>query len=296
MEQISNCKKNIRFAIAVIFYNPDSAVLKRVEKYSERFEKCLIVDNSDIDKLSSVDMNSNIEYRWMGENKGLSIALEYAYKWAYKNQVHYLLTMDQDTEYLDSEIMKMMIFIQNNPGAAIYCANWRKIYWNRKMTEEKFGPLFLSTNEVREVKFSMTSGSWTDVNKVMEILPLENYFIGYVDTDISFQLKSKGYRIICVGNSLIKQQIGNKVVGSHINMFFRKVLHTKERYYYMSRNNLYLTEKYAYNKIIKLFLRKNRVRLFLNILFFETDKLEKYRYWLKGKNGYKKKELGILDI
>lgn len=285
----------MKFAIAVIFFNPDVHVFQRMERYSEWFEKCLVVDNTPDDDHCKVYLNSRIEYKWMEGNKGLSVALEYAFRWAYENEVQYLLTMDQDTEYPDTEIEKMMVYIQTNPGAAIYCTNWRKIYWNREMTQKKMGPLAIDPKETKEVEASMTSGSWMDVKKAVEILPLENYFIGYVDTDISFQLRCKGLKIICVGDSVINQQIGGKVIGGRLNMLFRKILHTKERYYYMSRNNLYLAEKYAGYKKIRNILWKNRVRILFNLLFFEDGRVEKYKYWTMGKCAFRKREMGAID-
>lgn len=283
----------MKFAIAIIFFNPDNDAINRAEKYADQFEAMLIVDNTHSHDMSMRYANSRIEYKWMGGNKGISVALEYSFRWAHDHHVQYLLTLDQDTVYLRSEVAKMKEYILTHPGKGdIYCANWRKIYWDRHYQKKKLGPMAIPRDEVREVYCAMTSGSWMDVEKAMEILPLENYFVSYVDRDISLQFKKKGYKILSIGNSVLYQQIGGKVIGSRVNLILKKLVHTKERYYYMSRNNLYLVEKYADDEKVRLMLIKDRIRILFNLIFLEENKIQKYKYWIKGKEAYTNGQMG----
>lgn len=283
------------FAVTIIFFHPDKNAVRRVGKFVNAFEKILIVDNTPNHDLSYLYEDSKIEYKWMKENKGLSVALEYAIRWASEFNVDYLLTMDQDSSYPMSEIKKMKAYIQDHPGAAIYSANWRKIYWDKKFEKRKAGSLSIPRSQVIETNFSMTSGSWMDVDKARKVLPLENYFISYVDMDISIQLRRMGYKILRIGNSVLCQQVGGKVVGNKINVIFKKLIHAKERYYYMSRNGLFLLEKYGDDKETHRMLCKDRARILFNLIFMEEDRLEKIKYWILGKSAYQEGKLGAYD-
>ncbi len=284
----------MKFAIAIVFYEPEDDAFKRIERYVTQFNKCLILDNSSKSNEDRIAYIDGVEYKWLKSNMGLSIALEQAFRWGYENEVDYLLTMDQDTDYYEADINNMKHFITEHPGFAVYCANWSKIYWSRELKEKIIGKMFIPKNETKKVINCMTSGSWMQVSAVMEILPLKNLFIGYVDTDISYKLYQKGRTMICVGNSYMEQQIGKKVHGIPINMLLRKILNSKERYYYMSRNNLYLQKMYKKDMILKKDLVINRTRIFLNILIFENEKLEKLRYWIKGIKDFKKNKYGAI--
>lgn len=284
----------IKFAIAIVFYEPDETVVRRMERYSSQFEKCLILDNSSKSNKSRVAHIANVDYCWFKGNVGLSIALEQAYRWGYKNEIDYLLTMDQDTEYSETDIKNMKLFITEHLGYAIYCTNWSKMYWDKKLKKIKISKTAIPQNETKRVINCMTSGSWAEIKTIMEILPLQNLFIGYVDTDISYRLYQKGHAMICIGNSCIEQQIGKKVKGTFLNMLLKKILHSKERYYYMSRNNLYLQKKFKDDRKLIKSLVLNRVRIFLNIIIFEDKKLEKLQYWMMGIKAYKENKYGAM--
>ncbi|OYO84916.1 hypothetical protein CG709_14670, partial [Lachnotalea glycerini] len=143
----------------------------------------------------------------MKENKDISKTLNYAFKWAYKEEIDFLLTMDQDSEYPNEEIEKLLHYIETyyEENVGIYSANYKKIYYNVKKDMMMCSNLSLKWDEVKDVKFCMTSGSFVNINAVQRALPLDNYFVSYVDVDLSMWFLENGYKLKRVGNSVFQQ-------------------------------------------------------------------------------------------
>lgn len=285
--------------MAIIFYCPTEEAFERVEKYSKEFDNILIVDNSEYTeenkrKLSKYDV---VTYHSMGGNQGMSNALSYAYMWAIECNIDYLLTMDQDTNYQNHEISKMKQFIEEKADSsiAIYSANYAKCY--KSDNEMIYGNTNIKGDEVKSVLFSMTSGSYMNVEFLKSIIPLDDWFIGFVDYDVCASIKQKfpETKFVRYGNSVMYQEVGELVKGNMFNRLFQVVHLSDIRYYYMSRNIKYFCEKYRLNKKYIRIAKLQLFRIYINILF-EKNRCKKISCIIKGKEAYKNKELGIALI
>lgn len=279
------------YAVVVILYNPDEFVIKRIETYCKFFSCVWVVDNSEIPVYASkLKSNKKIIYQSQGRNTGITGALNYAFFEAKKRDIDYLLTMDQDTEYEADQIENMIKAIETYPKGinGIYCCNYRKMYQKVNGQGIEYDKWRIGINEKIIVTNAMTSGSFYDVSIVYTFLPLNNLFIGYVDDDIAYAMKKRGYNILMVGNSCMSQQVGKRVKGTSINKLFHKVILSSQRYYYMGRNSRYLLEKYKDDPNISRSIRKSRTRNIINLLFCEENKLIKLREWNRGNKEFQK--------
>ena len=100
-------------------------------------------------------------------------------------------------------------------------------------------------------------------------------FIGYVDHEICFNVLSNNKKIKMIGDVIFNQEVGDIVRSNIYNRLFHVVRHKDIRYQYMFRNNLFLTNRFKTNAHIKRKLRRDRVRLIINILVGEKKKLKK---------------------
>ena len=152
----------MKFAIAVILYNPDQKALDKLYKYSE-ITDVLVFDNSEnyevdhdiksISKLYTHDYNGNV---------GMTGALKTIFDYG-RDRYDYILTMDQDTEFSNESIHQMIEYVKQDEersSVGIYCPNNRKIY-NGK-TGEVFGKMHIPESKIKDVHFSMTSCSFVN--------------------------------------------------------------------------------------------------------------------------------------
>lgn len=283
----------MKFGIFVLLYNPEvEQVVRRLSNYNKIFDTMLIVDNSqDKPDERMAEILKKVDYHAMGENKGISKALEYAFEWAEKEKIDYLLTMDQDSEYPKQEIEKMIDFIENtaNEKVGIYAANYRKLYFDNIKGVMTAGKLAIEREDVKTVKACMTSGSFVNVKAVQKALPLDDYFVAYVDIDLSAWFLRNGYELKLVGNSVFEQQVGNPVTASKYNIFFRILHHTEKRYYFITRNNFYFRNKYKEHSVFAL---KRLIRVYINILLGEENKIAKAKSGYLGYLHYKQGIMG----
>lgn len=289
----------MKFSIGVIVYNPDASVVSRLKKYRELTKNIYIFDNTEVINPYCQEIENEFEnYISFKKNLGMSMALNYLFDCSFKKDDDYMLTMDQDSDFSNEDILNMLDVINQNTNSKIvmFCPNYRKIYESKYKDEPNFGKYSIDNDTVKEVNFSMTSGSFCNVKELKKYFPLENLFIGFVDNDLCFEIISDEKKILMVGNIKFSQRVGSPVSGSAFNKFFRVVYQNEERYYYMTRNNLILQKKYKKNIKIKLLLVVSLLRIHINILIGEKQKLLKIKSCLKGYTDYKKEILGPIQV
>lgn len=287
----------IKFGVGVIVYNPDDSVFERLMEYAKITKYLIIFDNSD--KINSVSekISSNFSsYYFHIDNIGMSGALNKIFKVSIELGLDILLTMDQDSDFSNDSILRTLKIMRNKiePDVAIYCPNYRKIYLDETSGEEVQSKCKIDRNRIVTVDYAMTSGSFYRVETLGQLLPLDNLFIGYVDQDICYSLRIKQYTIKMIGEVIFDQRVGEKVSNSFINRIFRTIYQGKERYFYMFRNNLYLQNKYKDHREIKSSLIKNLIRISINLLLFEKNKLKKIKYSIYGVRASNREEMGKL--
>lgn len=275
----------IKFGVMVVLYHPDQKAMRNIERYGKLFSSIFVYDNTPGSCTKDrYTFQEPVTYDANGKNDGMSAALTKGFQWAKDMHLDFLLTMDQDSEFANSEIAAMMDEIQNNPqrDIAIYCPNYRKIYSNKRTGASVCTPPKLRTSQIKDIEACMTSGSFVDVAKMQECLPLDNLFIGMVDYDICYMLRLKGYKIRMVGKAILSQQVGAVVSNGWFSRMLHKIVLSEKRYYYMGRNLTYLMRKYkGCNKILGQ-LGRIKWRILLNLILCEEHKRFKYRYWIKG--------------
>ncbi|MBO0437907.1 glycosyltransferase [Vagococcus fluvialis] len=284
----------MKFGIGVILYNPDEFVLDRLIEYSSITETIYIYDNTEgknifSEKISQLFSN----YFSFNKNLGMSEALNKIFESSIEDNLDYVLTMDQDSDFSKESINNMLTFIKanSNDSVSIYCPNYRKIYLGSDGSDH-FGKYAIPLTENKSVNFSMTSGSFCKIDEIKTVLPLKDLFIGYVDNDLCFEMLSNNKQILMVGNIGFSQRVGSPVKATLLNKFFRVVHQNELRYYYMTRNNFELQKKYKDSPKIRKQLVKNLIRIYINILIGERNKIKKIKASHEGYVDYKNGELG----
>lgn len=285
----------MKFGIGVILYNPDIAVIDRLKEYNDLTNNLIIFDNSVSTNEISEEISDNFKYYHRNSsNVGMSGALNYIFNKAMELELDILLSMDQDSDFLNVKIKSMLNIMSKDVSdeVAIYCPNYRKLYTDVKSGVEVKSNLKINSNVNKNVNSCMTSGSFYRMKMLKNIGKLDNLFIGYVDQDICYNLISKGYKIQMIGGISFNQRVGKPVESNFKNRLLRVIRHTNDRYYYMIRNNLYLQKKYMNNREITSELRRGMLRILLNIVIGEKEKNEKIKACIKGRRDFKNNTMG----
>ena len=266
----------------VIWYNPTIEDKKNIDSYIKYLDKLLIIDNSP--KENTYQSNKKIDYIFNNENLGISAALNKAAKIAIKDNIDFLLTMDQDT-ILNKECFDMFNNVVKNEDISkiAIITPWHKTKLDvKKPTEKVDHPLDV-----------MTSGNFVNL-KILNKLGYfdENLFIDGVDIEYCLRLNSNGYKIYRDNTVEIDHNLGDIKYHKFLGKKLLSHNHNYLRQYYMARNYRYIYKKYVNiypdfcKKLIKL-----KQNVFV-IMFYEKDKVRKLKYMFKGIKHAKKNITG----
>ena len=122
----------IKLAACVVLYNPDDTIFENILTYGNYVDKLIVIDNSLkknnflIDKLNEV-FESKLIYINNNDNLGIATALNQACDKAIELQFKWILTMDQDSSFVNfSHYKKCLEKVQNVNNVALLAANTDK--------------------------------------------------------------------------------------------------------------------------------------------------------------------------
>ena len=280
----------IKLAACVVLYNPDDTIFENILTYGNYVDKLIVIDNSLkknnflIDKLSEV-FESKLIYINNNDNLGIATALNQACDKAIELQFKWILTMDQDSSFINFDHYKKCLEkVQNVNNVALLAANTDKEgYSNFDINE-------CSCN-YREDKFSViTSANIVNLEYFEEIGRFnDKLFIDMVDYDYCLRINIKKFRIFYFPDVFVEHKLGE--VHLRTNIFTRKkkykTEHNAQRAYYIARNSLYLSKNYG-----KYFPKEFGMLHILNIVFIH-DVTKILLYEIDKRNKLKAKFIGL---
>ncbi|OCW95446.1 hypothetical protein A9168_01945 [Macellibacteroides sp. HH-ZS] len=261
----------MKLAAVVITYYPDIEDTKNnIRQYIEYIDKLIVWENTPEKDRSLFDLDlseysNKIIFLGTKKNEGIAYALNKSSEWALTNGFTHLLTMDQDSYWLNFKLYKDYIcnnFIEN---VSTYCPNVNNIY-----------PKLDSYIELNEC---ITSGSIYNLKYISEIgFFREDYFIDAVDLEYCYKGISKGYKTMLVPIGELKQKFGDVTLIKK----WTTNNYSAIRNYYIVRNHIILWKEYPklFNK--KSFLFTRVIKTPVKIILGEKSKLEKCSAIIKG--------------
>lgn len=264
----------------VVLYNPTEKTVKNILEYAPLLNKLYVIDNSDcvndsvINQLSKIP---NVEIAQMNCNKGIATALRIGTDKAIEDGADFCLTMDQDGVF---PISRMPDFIK-------YLAS-RDI--------DDYGmigvriPSLPAGEGLIVTKTIITSYSFINIKNYMKTSGFrDELFIDSVDTELCHQFYKIGKKVAYIGEILIEHLIGTPCIRKFFGIKITVTNHSPLRCYYRFRNN------YVLYREDKKFYKETRIKdrhQILKILFFEKNKLEKFKMIRRGRKDAKLRKLG----
>ncbi len=274
-------KNNI--CAVIVTYEPNNSLIRLYNSIKEQVDEIVIVDNNSCNK-DSVSVlkeleNKNISVIYNKENLGIYAALNQGVKYAIGKQYEWVLTLDQDSEFLPNTyncLLESYKALKDKDQTMIVAP---KAIERINLKENK---LLNSTNVLwKDVALNLTSGSLIKVEAFDKIGFFDDkLFIEQVDNDFCYRLIKNGYKIKVAGNINFVQEIGSakKICGCIVRN------HNSERKYYLSRNVTIMLERYFFvapYTTIRYFLG-GTIFSWLKVLLFEKEKIKKILNGCKG--------------
>jgi len=250
-----------KLSAAVILYNPDENMYENILSYALYVTQLIIVDNSTLHNKKLIrklqDKLPNLIYINNQANLGIATALNIACEKAIECHSDWILTMDQDSRFLNfPAYIQCLEKLDNTDNIAILAAN---TMWNTENVIEK-------TNCIYEEKFIViTSANFLNLKLFHTIGKFEEkLFIDMVDHDYCLRAQINNFKILFFENIIVNHSMGNLFQRKNLitGKIRNKIEHNPQRVYYIIRNYLYTWKKYS-----KKFPQEFNLLKMLNIFF-----------------------------
>lgn len=271
-----------KFACGIVTFFPDTQVMKRIEEYSEVFNKVYVYDNTPRKEQSfnQIKNNSNILIYANGKNDGLSKAYNFFINNTLGN-FEFLCTMDQDSKFDKCNIISIVDYINRN--------DMSKVAIIGPKIEYRDSHNIIKKNEILSKRYLISSGSFLNL-PLLELADISfdsNYFIDRVDADLCAQCLDNGYRVLEYSGSILYQTLGQRTTFSKIGN------HTYKRHYYIFRNRFYFNRKFISNKYKRIIVDfMQSTKHCLCILLFESQKFKKIKQIIFALKDYRQNNMG----
>jgi len=257
----------------------------------------LIDNNSNKETLSVIEKlkkkYESIEIIYNRENLGIGTAFNQGVSFAKLKESQFVLTLDQDSISSPKMVEEMLnVFGENgyNPMMSM-CP---KIIYSHTHVSTKIDNV---KTKWRDRLVTISSGHLSHINMYNCIGEYNNdLFIDSVDFDFSLRIKKAGGRIIECASALLYQQLGETL---HLSIFGYQTelsMHNPTRYYYMTRNHIYILKNYF--KDFPLYCAKILIGMILEIckiLLFEAERPKSMDYIRLGIKHGIHNQLGKLE-
>lgn len=269
----------MRLLAVVIAYNPDYEDLRNnIYSYYYDVEHLIIwnntprLSNDECKRLLSLGEDiTNVEIMGDGENHLIAYPINRVIEWGLENEFTHILTMDQDSQFVDFNRRYIESLILNidqwDSNAIFYGANFNK-----------FVDPMLPPHIVPEI---ITSGTIYNIQKTVAIGGFrEDYGIDAVDIEAVYRAKSKGYNTYILPNIELIHQLGDSI---KTKLGFTTLNYSAFRYYHIVRNYIRMWQEYPrYFKKKKFFLKTIILFGIPKIILMENDKIKKLTAIFKG--------------
>lgn len=214
----------------------------------------------------------------LSKKKNIFLAEAYneALKWANNNGFSHIMTMDQDSVFLDESFKNYVN----------YCSI---LIENEKYVNASFSPIvkdsiienfetFILKLEIKEIKKAISSGSIYNVKSLIKVGGFrEDYKIDYVDFEICSRLILNNYTLYQCQNVILSQQFGN----TKRTLNFYNLNYSPMRLYFQTRNRIIYKKEYPNLSSVGDPFKIN-LKLIIKILISQKNKYLKIKYILKG--------------
>jgi rhamnosyltransferase len=256
----------MKLAAVIVCYYPDAQELKRnIASCINYIDKLILWENTPKSNIKNeglyIEQYGNKALQMsLGKNVGIATALNEAARWCKTNGFSHILTLDQDSYFLNDTLAQYRLIITElnkaETDVGMYAVN--PVCEKRPNYPEHAGTI--------EVADAITSGS---------IIPLsifdtvgffrDDLFIDAVDYEFCYRLKRAGYKTIVISSVLMQHKVGYL---KKISFGLSTVNYSAFRSYFIVRNQILMWKLYP-----NLFSTKHKKTLIKHHILFRIAKI-----------------------
>ena len=269
----------------VVTYHPGPDVIANLTALQAQLPQVVIVDNGsspeELAQLRAAVTALGLVLIENGENLGIATALNIGLRWGLEQGTgpEFVFLFDQDSRIPGGFFSTML--------QAFGDSRWRDrlgILVPRYLDSRLNRPIH--PNYVAEgLEAAMTSGSMLRLQTFARFgLFVDELFIDGVDYEFSLRLRKAGLVIAeCPGAVLLHSPGEPRRLKLFGMLDYQTANYSPIRRYYQERNKIWISRRYFFAfPVFCLKLFKFSSKDFLKIVFGETDKLRKLRFFLRG--------------
>lgn len=275
----------------VVWYFPDEENIRNIHTYLADLKLLIIVDNSDIDNsmfLTEFDQ-TKIKYIPNLQNNGIAKALNQGIRIARSNGAEWVLTMDQDSSFANNDLSQY-VQVANEFQDIDQVAIFSPTYFDSRADFHNL----IATEKYSVIPYTMTSGNLLSVKALLTTgFFNEKLFIDWVDEELCIRIRLNKLKIVRVNRFILNHFVGN---GTRKIRFFgvEKSFddYSPVRYYYISRNVLYVSKLFPSDAKNIMNRWKRLVRK--TLMYDNNKKFQKIIYILHGVFDYYRSKTGSI--
>ncbi len=257
-------------ALTVLF-KPSPEVYRNIRTYLDEVNYLYLVDNSPDTSslLEKLLLEEKVKLLSSSINLGIAEAYNLGLQNAYKDGYHWLMTMDQDSFFEFGQINNFLEDFSRVPKN------------NLGIYAPLHNPKFLSRQKDEPVSIVMSSASIVNVDMALKLGSFDKaLFIDEVDHEFCLKIQKNDF-IVLQNRSVYL----NHCLGREIRKGLKK--YSSTRLYYMTRNHLYIKNKYQHLYPLYFKKRISYMRKFLfGQLFNHENKLHRTMMIFLGIRDY----------
>lgn len=257
----------MRIAAIVVTYHPTPSLLyQNIKAFADQVD-CILIQRNSMETFEYLaEWEYKIVYLGDGQNEYIAKLLNKAIEYCAKNNYDYLLTMDQDSLWLNFSDFITCVDKLGHNEVAIYAPNC-----NNQFTE--------NTILFHDIEWVIQSGMLINVQIAKKIGGFrEDYKIYGVDEEYCYWVRINGYKTRVFTNCELRQKFGHitKTVLGFETLNYSPVVR-----YFLIRNMIWMKREFHDSTT----LRRICAVLFYNIrgiLLGESNKMKKISMLMKG--------------
>lgn len=215
-------------AIVVTYHPRADQVFGNIRAFSDVVDRILIWRNSPEELVVPEDLEEKVILMGDGQNTYMAKPLNMALAWCAQNGCDYLLTMDQDSLWIDAGHFISRCLSAAEKDVAIYAPY---VIGQYETPAEDY-----------DAESVITSGSLVNVDIANKLGGFrEDYRIYWVDGEFCFWARTNGYRIRVLHDCALRQQFGKQ---SRTLFGFTTSNYSATVYYYLIRNMFWMRREF----------------------------------------------------
>ncbi len=272
----------------IITFNPNLDFFQYLPVFFKEFSQVLIIDNSSkevVRTLLTEKRTESLEVILNQENLGVATALNQGLLWAIDHGFDYVVTFDQDS-YPQAGIVQHLenVLTEGDPNELAVVASvikdpqlQKQARFLRARNKWLFEWGFCKTKKLENISFAITAGSLYSLKAYQKIGPFQDgFFIDYVDQEYCLRANQHGYKIVAACDAHLNHRLGEREKRKLAGRMHYPTFHAPLRWYYISRNRIFMLRKYAFRFPHWFFYDiVARAYIFWRMLLFEDQRVKK---------------------